>query len=266
VQDLEESSDLASPKSGSIASPKAQRQRRKKPKPFKWKLERRPKPFGKQRGDGNVSDEDMENGPDAVELHYSRLSLSLPLPALSDLIYVRKLARESARNVDMLEYFEDVRHLCSYVERWELFENALRFHRFAHRAFFNLRAYAFYKSRARAHITRRKMEVKRQIFGVFREIYEKIGKAEYKDMIESERQVLQVRSHIVMKMLRMRGASEYVKEHISRGHDDDDVDEEELQVWLILVYFRSLPVAFDLPLTFLSFLSFLLLCLFFHRF
>ena len=67
--------------------------------------------------------------------------------------------------------------LC-YTDQWNLFEAAMRFHRFGRRAFNNLRLYAAYKVGAKAMLNRRIRAIKFIVFLEFKKIYDtQLGKA-----------------------------------------------------------------------------------------
>jgi hypothetical protein len=115
-----------------------------------------------------------------------------------------------------------------FADRWNLFESSLRFHRFAYRAFNNLRINAEYKIASKSMAERRRNVTKKIVFRVLKALFNSsIGKANSIALSEAERLNYVMRSQLINKSLRLRHATQEIK--INMGNDDD-VDEDEKAV------------------------------------
>ena len=117
----------------------------------------------------------------------------------------------------------------SYLTRdlWNLFEAAMRFHRFGRRAFANLRHFALTRRRWKAFVRKRHMKLLAICWKEMRHNADHAGRrASMMHASEAEQLSNAVRSQQVMKMVRLRRTTMEVNAAYGRSWGDNIMDEE----------------------------------------
>jgi hypothetical protein len=223
---------------------KSRRKKRVKVAAFNWKAN------VDRMYDMDSEGEDEEDLPEMVRSRYPFPAVSAAVPVASSALKALSttqlafLVNKDSRALRLVRSMYD--GLCA-ADQWNLFEAALRFHRFAYRALNNLRINAAYKVKAKMMRQRRIKAIKLIVFNEFKKIYDtRLGKGNSVSISEvsdsdrllppvdltllivswqAERLNHLVRAHLISKSTRLRGATNDIKMHL--GKEEDEVDDEE---------------------------------------